>query len=331
MAVLYSRVALDLGDTPSEAGAVTYFSDSKIAIQIGSVTAEYVGFGFSIPDNGPVGGTLTGYSTYENGKLGFALYGASITLAEVLQHAESGKIAALNASILKGDDLIIGSEWSDTLYGYGGDNHIFGGDGADYIYGGAGNDIIDGGAGPNWIDGGEGRDTAVFVSDRASYDLAWEGSLFFARRHDDYSFDALISIERLQFADGVLALDISGNAGQAYRIYQAAFDRTPDTDGLGYWTGRLDTGTSLTQVASEFVGSQEFRDIYGEHSSNADFVARLYRNILDREGDDGGKQYWEGELSSGHRSRADVLVGFSESQENIVGVAPAIADGIWLG
>jgi len=28
-------------------------------------------------------------------------------------------------------------------------------------------------------------------------------------------------------------------------------------------------------------------------------------------------------------SRAEVLAGFSESAENIAGVAPAIADGIW--
>jgi len=52
--------------------------------------------------------------------------------------------------------------------------------------------------------------------------------------------DTLVSIERIQFTDGTLALDESGNAGQAYRLYQAAFGRTPDTPGLSHNLNLLD-------------------------------------------------------------------------------------------
>jgi len=34
--------------------------------------------------------------------------------------------------------------------------------------------------------------------------------------------DTLINVERLQFSDAKVAIDTSGNAGQAYRLYQAA-------------------------------------------------------------------------------------------------------------
>jgi hypothetical protein len=36
-------------------------------------------------------------------------------------------------------------------------------------------------------------------------------------------------------ATRAVALDVDGAAGQAYRLYQAAFDRAPDKNGLGYW------------------------------------------------------------------------------------------------
>ena len=51
-----------------------------------------------------------------------------------------------------------------------------------------------------------------------------------------------MSSERLTFSDANIALDIDGNAGQAHRIYKAAFDRAPDLGGLGFWINTLDNG-----------------------------------------------------------------------------------------
>jgi hypothetical protein len=44
--------------------------------------------------------------------------------------------------------------------------------------------------------------------------------------------DQLSGVERIAFSDATIALDIAGTAGQVYRIYQAAFSRTPDKPGL---------------------------------------------------------------------------------------------------
>lgn len=176
------------------------------------------------------------------------------------------------------------------------------------------------------LDGGGGIDTFVIHDDRASreVDITAVEVLVGAGGQQD----RLVNFERLSFTDGTLALDLDGNAGQAYRIYQAAFDRTPDAAGLSYWINSMDAGFALIDVAAGFVGSAEFATVYGTDASDEAFVARLYENVLGREGEAAGLTFWVDQLEKG-ATRAQVLAGFSESPENITGVAPAIADGIW--
>jgi hypothetical protein len=133
--------------------------------------------------------------------------------------------------------------------------------------------------------------------------------------------------KRLQFSDKNLALDITGIAAEAYRIYKAAFDRTPDLPGLGYWISKMDEGATVVQVSSGFIASAEFQSLYGTNPSNNQFVDLLYQNVLDRNPDAGGYSYWNAMLANG-LSRADVLAYFSESTENVANVAPLIANGI---
>lgn len=133
---------------------------------------------------------------------------------------------------------------------------------------------------------------------------------------------------RLYFADQALAFDRDGVAGQAYRVYQAAFDRKPDIGGLSFWIGGMDDGLSLEQVSAGFVGSEEFRQLYGATPSNAELVDRLYRNVLHRAPEQGGFDFWVSVLDRKASTRAQVLTGFSESDENKAGVAAAIAAGI---
>ena len=42
----------------------------------------------------------------------------------------------------------------------------------------------------------------------------------------------------------------------------------------------------------------------------------LYKNVLGRDADTGGLNYWLGQLNSGAETRYEVLLGFSESVEN---------------
>ncbi len=102
-----------------------------------------------------------------------------------------------------------------------------------------GNDTFTLTTGNDVIDGLAGTDTAIFAASRAQINLAKSGATITATGQGT---DQLTNIERLQFNDGTLAFDTTGNAGQVYRLYKAALDRTPDQSGLGYWIKQLDAG-----------------------------------------------------------------------------------------
>ena len=177
--------------------------------------------------------------------------------------------------------------------------------------------------------GGEGIDTVVFSGARASYTVS-KSTTGWSISSPTSGFDTTQGVERLQFANEILALDIDGNAGQAYRVYQAAFDRTPDNNGLKYWIGRMDSGTSQDRVAAEFVGSLEFKNMYGFSPTNADFLTKIYGNVLHRQPDQGGYDWWLNQMNIGAYDKAGVLASFSESPENQAAVIGSIQHGIDL-
>jgi hypothetical protein len=89
----------------------------------------------------------------------------------------------------------------------------------------------------------------------------------------------------------------------------------------------MDTGLTLQNVATGFIGSAEFQGLYGANPTDAAFVNLLYQNVLNREPDTGGEAYWLDELGRG-MTREMALIGFSESTENQVAVIGVIQDGI---
>lgn len=209
------------------------------------------------------------------------------------------------------------------LTGGDGGERLEGSAGADILEGGAGDDHFYGGAGGDLFYGRRGLDTAHYDGQRAHYDIELQldpPTLIYSVAdlrggvHD--GSDRLIEVERIVFADGAIALDYQYGAGQAYRLYRAAFDRTPDEVGLGYWIAALDRGATLDAIAHAFVDSQEFRDLYGAAATNEDVVTQLYRNVLDREPDQGGLDFWVDVLDTGRDDVAGVLASFSESMEN---------------
>lgn len=214
----------------------------------------------------------------------------------------------------------------------------------DALTGDAGTNVLRGRAGDDTIDGGAGIDTARYDGLRAFFDVALTGGLpvTVVDTTGEEGTDQLIGIERMQFIDGNLAFDITptgdvldpvtkgegGNAGKAYRLYQAAFDRTPDEGGVGYWIAQIDAGAKLFDIATGFLESDEFKALYGANPSNQEYTQALYRNVLDRDPDQAGYDYWNEVLELGATTRQQMLVDFSESAENKSNVLPAIQNGV---
>ena len=178
------------------------------------------------------------------------------------------------------------------------------------------------------VDGGTGRDTSSYSGLASDYSIKPNESGTWSVCKNGTVNDLLTNVERLKFADTAIALDTSGVSGQAYRVYKAAFNRTPDLGGLGFWISGMDGGESLNAVAQGFVNSAEFKTVYGASPTNAQIVTRFYDNVLGRAADSGGYNYWLGILDSGQASVAGVLASFSESPENQAAVIGVIGNGI---
>jgi hypothetical protein len=112
--------------------------------------------------------------------------------------------------------------------------------------------------------------------------------------------------------------DRSETAAAVARVYDTAFNRLPELEGLSFYTVKLDLGqTTLKDVVNDFQQSPEYIGIYGANSTNDEFVAALYTNTLDRAGAADEIQFWSNALSTGQQTRTDVFIGFSESPEHV--------------
>jgi len=97
------------------------------------------------------------------------------------------------------------------------------------------------------------------------------------------------------------------------RLYRAFFLRQPDQGGYQYWLGQYKNGVSYQTISNAFTASPEFTNRYGS-TSNSQFVDRVYLNVLGRNPDAAGKNYWLNQLSRG-MSRGQLMLQFSESPE----------------
>jgi serralysin len=166
--------------------------------------------------------------------------------------------------------VVTGTSASDSLIG---------GNGNEDIYGGAGNDTLSGGGNDDFLVGDQGTDIVVYAAPRWHFHLSKIGADKFHIRDDApdrHGVDILLQVERLQFADGNLALDVSGNAGLAARALGALLGPAAVSNAqyVGIALNLLDTGSSLQQLMS--YGIAEVMP----GSTSQDVVSRIYTNVV---------------------------------------------------
>jgi len=180
--------------------------------------------------------------------------------------------------------------------------------------------------GPAMVTGSAGIDEVSYAAASTEFTVRKSSGGYLATDGRGVN-DALVNVERLAFTDRNIALDVDGHGGQAYRLYQAAFDRHPDLPGLGFWISHLDEGWTLLDVAGRFLDSAEYGRLYGTGLQNQQFVTELYHNVLHRDPEQAGLAHWMNKLDQG-ATRAELLVGFSESAENMAQVIGVIENGM---
>lgn len=306
MATIISVTLTNLYNPPGWLDAeVVDWSSSQIEIEHSYGSAAFQGYGFAWnPANETWSGTATYYAEYD-------LQG--YTTIELKDFSLPAWLFQYEWQVVF-DEMLAGP---DTI--------VLGGASDDIVFARGGDDLIYSHRGSKYIDGGSGIDTVIYESRSDDYSVTRSADSLFVQGFG--SNDRLVSVERIDFSDRILAFD--DNTAQMYRLYQAAFDRTPDTAGLSYWVAEADAGVSLLQAANNFRGSAEFRDLYGPNPTNDEFIDLLYLNVLNRGADQGGYDYWNGRMAAG-LSEGEVLVEFSQSQENVTNTQAALWDGVWL-
>lgn len=296
---------VDVYDLDDWYNANTHFSSatsSAFQLTDGYHTLNYTGFAFTYNTNGVAGGVLTGLEWSAGGQPVLSVSGINTNYNTLLSYALAGDDVAVGKLLLDGPDTFIGSYGNDDFYGYSGIDSYDGNGGIDTV----------------WYDGG--KDSAMITATSTGYKVLMPGKI-----------DTLTNIERIEFGDGSsLALDVQAgqNAGSAYRLYQAAFDRKPDLAGLKSWIGALDNGANINQVAQAFVDSAEFKTLNPGQDSNS-IINNYYLHVLHREADEPGLQFWNAQMASGVKAN-EILVAFSESQENQANTKAALDGGLWL-
>ena len=108
--------------------------------------------------------------------------------------------------------------------------------------------------------------------------------------------------------------DGTNNVDPTVRLYSAYLTRIPDAGGLDFWLGRRRKGWTLSRISSNFAASSEFTRRYGS-LTNRQFVEQIYLNVLGRTGEQSGVDYWTKQLDLKRKSRGQVMINFSESNE----------------
>ena len=147
------------------------------------------------------------------------------------------------------------------------------------------NDTLKGGPGTDFFDGGLGLDTVVYSGPQERYTINKSGNRYVVSEptgSDDT--DYLVNIERLQFANGKVALDVeNGNAGEAAKLIGALLGPTyvKDKALAGIVINLLDQKYSSDTIVKLGIATPMFLGMAGS-SSNTDFVKQVFTNVVGR-------------------------------------------------
>lgn len=158
------------------------------------------------------------------------------------------------------DEILLGTANTDKIYGYDG------------------NDKIEGAAGNDSIDGGQGFDTATYSGTHGSHAIAHQANGSFVVT-DSISgrdgTDTVTNVERLQFSDVNVALDLDDHAGKAAKILGAVFgvSAVSNKTYVGIGLSLLDGGMSYENLAALALNAA------GAITADA-VVTKLWTNVV---------------------------------------------------
>ena len=152
---------------------------------------------------------------------------------------------------------LIGSAFSDKLYG----NEL--------------NNVITGGLGGDTIDGGSGIDQAVYTENFTDVSLVKSETVWNITSGADK--DTLSNIERLKFNDKHIALDLDGNAGKTVKLLGLLLgkDQATNKTYVGAGIKLLDDGMTYEQLMQAALDV-----VLGANASSLSVVTMIWENLI---------------------------------------------------
>jgi len=229
----------------------------------GGVTVDLSGWGV-----GPIGGVANNYSFN------------SITNGTLYSDGDGSAIVTIYPDTVI--EKVIGSPEADIIIGYTASETLLGGAGNDQITGGGGNDMIDGGIGidiaefSGSLGNNSNKNYSIQKINESTWTVSYTGPVI-ANYPPPITegIDQITNVERLQFTDKSVALDLNGNAGTTAKVIGAVLGKSqvenPTFVGLGL--SYLDKGMSysdLGALALTAVGA----------TTNDEVVSTLWKNVI---------------------------------------------------
>ena len=269
----YSLTSIDSSINEGSSASFT-LSTSNVAA---GTALSYVISGVQAADF--VGGQLTGSVTVDaQGRATISIPIAAENFTEgpetmtvTVRSAQGADLAT--ASVTINDTSLTPTMVFNQIQGTEGPDLLNSTSGTDQINAGGGNDTILGSAGSDTIDGGAGIDVVRYNTSSQTATIArlTPGEVTVRRGSDT---DTLVNVERLQFTDQWVAIDLKGNAGVAGQMIVAAFGRQSLSEYMGIGLSLVDQGWIPSQLAELIVSAGLLP------SSNTEFVKLVYQNVV---------------------------------------------------
>lgn len=148
---------------------------------------------------------------------------------------------------------------------------------------------------------------------------AYQGILFRSPLPGDFTYYAPWPVTAM-IDDLIMSSESRNTAHRIIGLYDVALGRRPDKYGAIYWADFAKTNgitTALVSMASGFLGSVEGQLRYPPADSHLQFISKIYSNGLRRSVTPAEATYWDGVLTAGTFTRAQLLAHIVTEAEYI--------------
>ncbi|MBM07705.1 MAG: hypothetical protein CMH88_15380 [Oceanibulbus sp.] len=145
----------------------------------------------------------------------------------------------------------------------------------------------------------------------------------------------LVGLDRLEFIDGTLFLDVEDGAGLVKAAYEALLGNAqPDAEGFDFWLNLYEGGTIDTfALTNAFTQTEAFSQQYEAALNNSESLIRsIYQNLFNREADDAGLDFWKEYLDlNGIADTVDEALAYMmQSDEFTQLIGTSYSDGVFV-